>query len=53
MLPTLEDEINQVGDLMQKLPAIFVCVEKDFKCCHRSRLAKAVSLKTGMEISHL
>jgi len=53
MLPGHEDEINEVGELMKKTPAILMCVEKDVRYCHRSRLAKAISDLTGLEIKHL
>lgn len=53
ILPKLEDEIHEVGYLMQQTAAVLVCVEKDVRCCHRSRLAEAVSLRTALEVAHL
>lgn len=53
MLPNLEKEIREVGRLMQDTPAVLVCVEKDVRCCHRGRLAEAVSRETGLEVNHL
>ena len=53
MVPKLGDEIDEVGKLMMKTPAVLVCVEKDVRCCHRSRLADAVSRKTGLEVKHI
>ncbi len=53
MLPKHEEEIEQVGYLMQGSPAVLVCFEKDIEHCHRSRLAIAVARKTGLDISHL
>jgi uncharacterized protein (DUF488 family) len=53
MIPVLEDEIDEVGRLMEETPAVLVCVEKDVRCCHRSRLAVAVSRKTGLGIRHI
>lgn len=53
MLPQLENEINEVGKLTEETAAVLVCVEKDVRCCHRSRLADAVSRKTGLEVKHI
>jgi len=53
MLPELEEEIDEVGKLMKHSPAVLMCVEKDVRCCHRSRLAEAVSRETGMEVVHI
>jgi len=53
MLPKLENEICAVSDLMQQTPAVLLCLEKDARCCHRSRLAVAISRKSGMEVVHL
>lgn len=53
MLPALEDEIGEVCRLMQETAAVLVCMEKDVYCCHRSRLADAVSRKTGLEVKHI
>ena len=53
MIPKLGDEIDEVGKLMEETPAVLVCVEKDVRCCHRSRLANAVSRKTGLEVKHI
>jgi len=53
MLPKLVAEINEVGNLMMDVPTVLVCVEKDVQCCHRSRLADAISRKTGLEVKHI
>ncbi|RLB95400.1 MAG: hypothetical protein DRH50_04310 [Deltaproteobacteria bacterium] len=53
MIPKVGNEIDEVGKLMMKTPAVLVCVEKDVRCCHRSRLAVAVSRKTGLEVKHI
>lgn len=53
MLPECNDEVEEVGALMQKNPAVLVCFEKDVRCCHRSRLAEAVSRNSGLEVVHL
>ena len=46
-------EVQDVGRLMRRLPSVLVCVEKDVRCCHRSRLAEAVARETGLEVVHL
>lgn len=53
MLPRLKNEVGEVACLMQEKPAVLICVEKDVRCCHRGRLAEAVSRRTGLEIVHL
>ncbi|MFZ5622981.1 MAG: DUF488 family protein [Gemmatimonadota bacterium] len=53
MLPGLLTEVKEVGSLMRRQPAVLVCVEKDVRCCHRSRLADAVATATGLEVVHL
>jgi uncharacterized protein (DUF488 family) len=52
-LPKLVVEIDEVGKLMKETPTVMVCVEKDFRRCHRSRLADAVSRKTGLQVKHI
>lgn len=53
MLPERSAEVGEVGDFMIRRPSALMCVEKDFRCCHRSRLANAVSGTTGLEVVHL
>lgn len=53
MLPRLNREIGEVARLMRERPAVLVCVEKDVRCCHRSRLADAVSRENHLEVIHL
>jgi Uncharacterized conserved protein len=53
MLPNLAEEIGEVGKLMKETPAVLVCMEKDVRYCHRSRLAEAISRKTGLEVRHI
>jgi len=52
----LKDEresIQQVGRLVTELPSVLVCRESEPKCCHRSRLAAAVSKEIKLPIRHL
>jgi len=53
MLPRLSGEIGEVARLMLERPAVLVCVEKDVRCCHRSRLAEAVSRENHLKVIHL
>ena len=53
MLPGRMDFVQQVANLMMQKPSVLLCVEKDVSCCHRSRLAKAVSVASGLSIIHL
>jgi uncharacterized protein (DUF488 family) len=53
MLPKRLAEVKEIGNLMRRQPAVLVCVEKDVRCCHRSRLANAVADTTSLEVVHL
>jgi len=53
MLPERSADIAEVGDLMQRQASVLLCVEKDVRCCHRSRLAQAVSEAADLEVIHL
>ena len=46
-------EVIEVGKYMQRKPSVLVCVERDVKSCHRSKLSLAVAKETGMEVIHL
>jgi len=53
MLPKIQEKVAEVGKLMNSRPSVLMCMEKDVRCCHRSRLAEAVSRETQMEIVHI
>ena len=53
ILPTRAAEVQKVGHLMRQQPSVLVCVEKDVRCCHRSRLAEAVAREINLEVIHL
>ena len=53
MIPKLGSKIDEVGILMEEVPAVLVCVEKDVRCCHRSRLADKIAWKTGLKVNHI
>jgi uncharacterized protein (DUF488 family) len=53
IIPQHGEEIDEVGMLMEEVPAVLVCMERDVHCCHRSRLAEAVHQRTGLEVVHI
>lgn len=53
MLPNLKNEVKELANLMQETVSVLVCVEKDIRCCHRSRLADAVSKISKLKVVHL
>ena len=46
-------ELRAVAKYMRRKPAALMCVERDVKSCHRSKLSLAVAKETGMEVIHL
>lgn len=52
-LPKHASEIDMLGEQMQATPSVLVCMESDVECCHRSRLAQAVSKVSGLPVRHL
>lgn len=53
MLPERLVDVKEVARIMRRQPSVLVCVEKDIRCCHRSRLADAVARAAGLEVIHL
>lgn len=53
ILPKVNGDINEVAQLMKERPSVLVCLEKDNRCCHRSRLAEAVSRDSHLKVVHL
>lgn len=53
IIPKIGDKIDEVCILMEETPAILMCVEKDIRCCHRSRLAENIARKTGLKVNHI
>ena len=53
MLPRQPQGIERVIGLLQEVPSVMVCMEKDVTCCHRGRLAKHVAEKMQLPITHL
>ncbi len=53
ILPSVQDHITGVARSMEAQPSVLLCVERDVRHCHRSRLAYAVSGACGLEVVHL
>ncbi len=46
-------EVATVAARMNQRPTALMCMEKDVKFCHRSRLAEAISAENGLDIKNL
>lgn len=46
-------ELTEVGQFMRSKPSVLMCVERDVRCCHRGRLADAISKVNGLNVVHL
>lgn len=53
MLPRQKPAVADLAELIRAEPTALVCVESDVRCCHRSRLAEAVALASGLSVRHL
>ena len=53
ILPGQAAGIHELSQMVLSEPTALLCVEKDIRCCHRSRLAKAVAQKAKLAIDHL
>lgn len=53
LLPKVPEVIGQAARLAARSSSVLVCFEADPSCCHRARLAKVISVTTGMEVVHL
>jgi uncharacterized protein (DUF488 family) len=53
ILPGASPARVKVSGLLQEKPSVLLCFEADVRCCHRGRLAAAISGDTGMEVVHL
>jgi len=53
ILPRVPEARSQAALLLQDRPSVLVCFESDQRCCHRSRLASALSADTGLKVIHL
>ncbi len=53
---TLESEavaVESVTDLVKSKPSVLVCMEAKPQYCHRSQLAKVVSNRSRLQVTHL
>jgi uncharacterized protein (DUF488 family) len=53
---TLQSEpeaISLIARTVSRKPSVLVCMEAQPSCCHRTHLAKAVSLESKLDIHHL
>lgn len=53
MLPQRVGDIDRLIGLLARRPSALMCMEKDARMCHRSRLAGAASRLTGWKVLHL
>lgn len=52
-LPGRREDVDDVARLMTQRPSAIMCFERDVRCCHRSRLATALSRSNGLPVEHL
>jgi uncharacterized protein (DUF488 family) len=53
ILPERRADVDELARMMKTKPSVLVCMEQDVTCCHRSRLASAVSNVSGLPVDHL
>ena len=53
LLPEASDARHQAVKLVKEKCTVLLCFEQDANCCHRARLAEAISSETGMRVVHL
>lgn len=53
ILPAVGESQDKAAKLIRERPSVLICFEADTRCCHRARLAEAISADTGMEVVHL
>lgn len=53
MLPRQRDGLLRAIELLREKPSALLCVERDVRCCHRSRLAQRIASESGLEVVHL
>jgi uncharacterized protein (DUF488 family) len=52
-LPSKEDALIKIIELLKEKPSVLVCMESDPVCCHRHVLAQHLTGLTNMPIQHL
>ena len=53
MLPRRDTHVRNAAELLKAGPSALLCMERDVRCCHRSRLASHVSAVSGLAVEHL
>jgi len=53
VLPKRAPEIRRVASSLEQRPSALLCMERDPRRCHRSRLASVLAERTGLPITHL
>lgn len=53
ILPRRRDAVEKVSRLIVEKPGVLLCMEADPAMCHRTRLAAAVSSRTGLPIQDM
>jgi len=53
MLPGRSIHVKRAIRLLRRKPSALFCVERDVRCCHRSRLATRIASESGLEVVHL
>jgi len=53
ILPANEESIRSLSGLVKREPSALMCMEADAKCCHRTRLAQAISKDTSLPVKEL
>lgn len=53
ILPSVPEALQEAGSLAADRPSALMCYEADSRCCHRGRLAKALSERRDLKIVHL
>ncbi|MBX3729519.1 MAG: DUF488 domain-containing protein [Candidatus Sumerlaeia bacterium] len=48
-----QDSIDRVARLLEEAPGVLVCMETEPCECHRTRLAQALTKRTGLPVIHL
>jgi uncharacterized protein YwgA len=53
ILAARRSEVETVANLMKSAPSVLLCMEKESRDCHRSRLASRLAASTGMSVIDL
>jgi len=53
VIPRTIETQNEVAEIAKNNPTALLCFEADIRCCHRTRLANALSKSSKMAINHI